>query len=73
VRSLKASERQIALIFPAAGCLPQQKILEYEFSLASGKRSAANTAVYLIISGFCPSLSFDHLTKRIAIRTFEMN
>ena len=51
--------------------MPQQKILEDEFSLAGPQRTAANTARYLAIIGFWASLNLDDVVKRAAMRTFK--
>jgi hypothetical protein len=48
-RSIKQRD---PLPFLAAAYMPQQKILEDEFSLAGPQRTAASTARYLTIIGF---------------------
>jgi hypothetical protein len=49
----------------------QQEILENEFPFPPGERAAASAARYLPVRCLRPGFHFDHLIKRIAVRTRE--
>ena len=56
---------------PRRDGLPQEKILQHKLPFPPHKRTAAGTALYLAIIRLGPSLNFDHLIKRTAVRACE--
>jgi hypothetical protein len=56
---------------PRSRGFSQEEILQHELPLPSRKRTTAGTARYLSIVRLRPSLSFDHLIERTAVRACE--
>ena len=56
---------------PSPSALPQQEILQHELPISGHKRTTADTAGYLLIRCLGPSLDFDQLIERIAVRASE--
>ena len=56
---------------PRRDGLPQEKILQHRLPFPPYKRATAGATGYLPIFCLRPSLSFDHLIERIAVRACE--
>ena len=72
--TLKIKQRSIGLsrtVSFASYGLSQEEILQHELPFPSCKRAAASLARYLAIVGLRPSLDFDDLIKRVAVRACE--
>jgi hypothetical protein len=61
----------VMVLGPSPGALSQEEILQHELPFPPRKRSTADTAGYLLIRCLGPSLDFDHLIKRIAVRASD--
>lgn len=70
---LTISARRLALPFLATDCFSQQNIFEDELAVADWKWPTANAAGKFTISSLWPSLGFDPLIERVAIRALNMS
>src|SRR5580700_11249661 len=64
----RSAEKRLLGPSPGSNALPQEEILQHKLPFPPYKRT---TARYLSIVRLRPSLSFDHLIERTAVRACE--
>ena len=67
----KMTEKRLLGPSPGSNALTQEEILQHKLPFPPYKRTTAGTARYLSIVRLRPSLSFDHLIERTAVRACE--